>query len=57
MIRDDRCRRRSRHEQKEVSCQGIIMNVGLYILLVIPQHDRDSIRVPMYCLQLDSLFT
>jgi hypothetical protein len=52
MIRDDG-RRRSRHEQKEVSCWGVTVNVSLYILLVIPQHDRDSIWVPMYCLQLD----
>jgi hypothetical protein len=57
MIRDDGCRRRSRHEQKEVSCRGITVSVGLYILLVIPQHDPDLIWVPMYCPQLDSLST
>jgi hypothetical protein len=56
MVGDDRGRR-SRHEQKEVSCRGIIVSVGLYILLVIPQHDQDSIWVPTYCPQLDSLST
>jgi hypothetical protein len=38
MIGDDGGRR-NRHERKEVSCQGITVSVGLYILLVIPQHD------------------
>jgi hypothetical protein len=56
MIRDDRCRRRGRHEQKEVSCQGITVSVGLYILLVIPQHVPDLTQVPMCCPQSDSLF-
>jgi hypothetical protein len=28
-------------EQKEVSCRGVTVSVGLYTLLVIPQHDRD----------------
>jgi hypothetical protein len=55
MIRDNGHRGRSRHEQKEVSCQGITVNVGFYILLVIPQHDQDLIQVPTYCPQLDSL--
>jgi hypothetical protein len=41
MVRNNGCGGGSRHEQKEVSCRGIIVNVGLYTLLVIPQHDRD----------------
>jgi hypothetical protein len=57
MIRDDGCGRGGRHEWKEVSCRGITVSVGLYTLLVIPQHDRDLIRVPTYCPQLDSLST
>jgi hypothetical protein len=58
MIRDDRCGGGGgRHEQEEVSCRGITMSVGLYTLLVIPQHDRDSIQAPTCCPQLDSLST
>jgi hypothetical protein len=55
MIGDNGCGRRSRHEQKEVTCQGITVNVSFYTLVVIPQHDLDSIRVPTYCPQWDSL--
>jgi hypothetical protein len=51
MVGDDGHGRGSRHEQKEVSCQGVTVNVGLYTLLVIPQHDRDLIQVPTYCPQ------
>jgi hypothetical protein len=55
MVGDNGCGRGSRHEQKEVSCRGVTVIVGLYTLLVIPQHDRDLIRVPTYCPQSDSL--
>jgi hypothetical protein len=55
MIRDDGCRRRNRHEQKEVSCRGTTVSVGLYTLLVIPQRVPGLTQVPMCCPQSDSL--
>jgi hypothetical protein len=58
MVRDNGRGWGGRHEQKEVSCRGgITVNVGLYTLLVILQHDRDLIRVPTYCPQWDNLST